>query len=197
MYVTDSVFDTRGFQDWYDQYSTTFYLIGAKYGYERQEVCDVIHQLFLELMEKKIDPSLILNPKSYLSVAFKRKLIDQFRQKGNRRYVDFNEKHELMEESSVQDAIEVLENKKELIDRLNRAYEKLPPRCQRVIKLKFYDGLSNDEIAASTGLSKRTIYNSLFEGVKVLRKEMVGGRNESNLKNQTFLILLLIFLQNT
>jgi RNA polymerase sigma-70 factor (ECF subfamily) len=41
-----------------------------------------------------------------------------------------------------------------------------------VIDLKFYKGLSTEQIAAQTGLSKRTVYNNMFEGVKLLRAEL-------------------------
>ncbi|HEX7357937.1 MAG TPA: sigma factor-like helix-turn-helix DNA-binding protein, partial [Ignavibacteriaceae bacterium] len=48
----------------------------------------------------------------------------------------------------------------------------LPKRCQKVIYLKFYEGLTTEGIVEKSGLNKRTVYNNLFEGIKMLRSEL-------------------------
>lgn len=197
MQVLETPSGNENFQDWYQQFRPTFYSIGARYGYEKQEVSDVIQQLFLELIEKNIDSHSITNPKYYLTVAFKRKLIDRYREKGNHQLVDYSERSELAGESNAQDEIEHFEHNQEVIQRLHRAFEKLPKRYQRVIRLKFYEGRSIDEIAGLTGLSKRTIYNSLFEGVKILRTEMYPVGKFSIRTLFLFLALILIFFIET
>jgi DNA-directed RNA polymerase specialized sigma24 family protein len=55
---------------------------------------------------------------------------------------------------------------------LNLIYEKLPGRLKKVIFLKFYEGLTNDQIMTQTGLSLRSVYNNLSEGIKMMRFEM-------------------------
>jgi RNA polymerase sigma-70 factor (ECF subfamily) len=41
-----------------------------------------------------------------------------------------------------------------------------------VIDLKYYQNLTTEEIALQTGLTKRSVYNNLFEGIKLLREEL-------------------------
>jgi RNA polymerase sigma-70 factor (ECF subfamily) len=45
----------------------------------------------------------------------------------------------------------------------------LPNRQRELIQLRYYEQLSCEEIALRTGLSLRTIYNKLHEGLKKLR----------------------------
>jgi len=157
---------------WYQTFQDTFMNIGLKFGYQQDEVRDFIDQFFLDLLEKKIDPETINNPQAYLSTAFRRKLVDHYRQSDKSRLEVVKDIHENYAEPSIQETLEQIESNKELINSLKNAYKKLPARCRKVIDLKFYKGLTTEEIALQTGLSKRTIYNNLFEGIKILRGEL-------------------------
>jgi len=48
----------------------------------------------------------------------------------------------------------------------------LPNRQKELIVLKFYEGLSYDEIVQKTGLSHRTVYNKIHEGLKKLKLDI-------------------------
>ncbi|HVA98338.1 MAG TPA: sigma-70 family RNA polymerase sigma factor [Bacteroidia bacterium] len=164
------------FQNWYESFQCTFMNIGLSLGYRQDEVCDFINQFFLDLLEKKIDPANINNPQAYLSTAFRRKLIDHYRQSDKSRLEVVKDIHENYAEPSIQETLEQIESNKELINSLKNAYKKLPARCRKVIDLKFYKGLTTEGIALQTGLSKRTINNNLFEGIKILRIELSENR---------------------
>jgi RNA polymerase sigma-70 factor (ECF subfamily) len=45
----------------------------------------------------------------------------------------------------------------------------LPKRCQEIFKLSRFDNLSNDEIAAKLGISKRSVENQITLALKHLR----------------------------
>ena len=169
--VSDIIVSQR-MDKWYQTFQYNFMNIGLKFGYRQDEVTDFINQFFLDLLEKKIDPATINNPQAYLSTAFRRKLIDHYRQSDKNRLVIVKDIHENYAEPSIQETLEQIESDKELINSLKNAYKKLPARCRKVIELKFYKGLTTEQIAEKTGLSKRTIYNNLFEGIKILRGEL-------------------------
>ena len=154
---------------WYETFQYTFMNIGLNFGYQQDEVLDFINQFFLDLLEKKIDPESIKNPQAYLSTAFRRKLVDHYRQSEKNRVVVIKDDHKSYAEPSIQETLEQIESNTELISALRNAYKKLPTRCRKVIDLKFYKGLTTEEIALQTGLTKRSVYNNLFEGVKLLR----------------------------
>ncbi|MDB5275708.1 MAG: polymerase sigma factor, sigma-70 family [Ferruginibacter sp.] len=56
-----------------------------------------------------------------------------------------------------------------LIHHLNH----LPARQKELIILKFYEGLSYEEIVQQTGLAPRTVYNKMHEALKKLKLEMI------------------------
>lgn len=170
--MTVDASSSKHVQYWYESFRAQYMSMGQKIGYNKEELSDIISQFFLELLEKNIDPRTIDNPQAYLSTAFRRKLIDHYRGSLKNKFVGEAEIQDGHTEPSVQDALEQVQANAELIKQLRRAYKKLPERCQKVVYLKFYKGLNTEQIAAQTGLCKRTVYNNLFEGVKLLRLEM-------------------------
>ncbi|HTN06574.1 sigma-70 family RNA polymerase sigma factor [Agriterribacter sp.] len=159
-------------QYWYESFRIHLMNMGLKLGYKQDEINDLINQFFLDLLEKNINPSSIINPQAYLAVAFKRKLIDHYRKTGKNRFIPTENIIDEPVIPSVQETLELAQANTELIDKIRAAYHKLPARCRKVIDLKFYKGLSTEQIMAQTGLSRRTVYNNLFEGVKILRAEL-------------------------
>ena len=156
----------------YNSLRPQFINIGLKMGYCMEELHDIINQFFLDILEKNIDFQTVNNPQAYLSTAFRRKLIDHHRSAAKNSFVDSERYAEEHAEPTVQEILEQLHSNTELINRIRSAYKKLPHRCRKVIYLKFYEGLTTEQIAEKTGLSKRTVYNNLFEGIKILRFEL-------------------------
>jgi len=146
--------------------------IGLNQGFELQEVKDVIHQLFLEFAEKRIDIADLTNPGSYIITAFRHKLVDHSRINKKRAAILVSLSSGAGVERSIQQEIENAEEMAALTGRLKMVYDRMPKRCRKVIFLKYYEGLSNEEIAARTGLSIRSVYNNLFEGIKLLRADL-------------------------
>ncbi|MEO9003899.1 MAG: sigma-70 family RNA polymerase sigma factor [Ginsengibacter sp.] len=163
---------SRQFHIWYESFQNIFMKMGLKFGYQQDEIKDMINQFFLDLLEKEIDPSTIQNPEAYLSTAFRRKLIDHYRKHGKERLVVIKADYEHDAGLSIQDTIEKIESNTALIQAIQKAYRKLPARCRKVIDLKYYEGLNTEQIVAQTGLTKRSVYNNLFEGIKLLREEL-------------------------
>lgn len=159
------------FHNWYESFHGNLMDMGLNYGYQQDEIKDMINQFFLDLLEKEIDPVSIQNPKAYLSTAFRRKLIDHYRTHGKKQLVFIKADDEHYSGASIQDTIEKIEYNSALIHAIHKAFKKLPARCRKVIDLKYYQGLSTEQIVAQTGLTKRSVYNNLFEGIKLLREE--------------------------
>lgn len=162
---------------------------GLSHGFQLEQVKDVIHQLFLHLAEKKIDLDEIANPRSYILTAFKRKLIDIHRLNARRLLSDGFGGDEPTQRSADR-VLEENETITRVAAELLRAYEQLPERCKKVIFLKYYGGLSNEEIKLRTGLSMRSIYNNISEGIKHLRHIMAPS-DTSNFGKIAGLLLVL------
>ncbi len=154
------------FYELHGKYYHHFVAIGLKYGWSIEDLKDIISQMFLDLIEKNIQIATIAHPKAFLTTVFRRKLIDNARKN--------NKESGLRQQISYLSATEEYENYRfeedsELQKKIQTAYAKLPPRCRKVIFLTFYRGLSTEEIRRQLGLSSRTVYNNLFEALKLLR----------------------------
>ena len=60
-------------------------------------------------------------------------------------------------------------------DSLDQQVSQLPPEIQTVIRLRFYEELSLQEIAGITGWNLSTVKTRLYNGLKKLRVALEGG----------------------
>ena len=142
--------------------------VGLYHKVDLNQIKDTIQQLFLDFYERKVNLQEVSNPRSYIITAFKRRLIDLGRAGAQKARFDLLFYQEI-EDHSILHQIELRELSQERLALLRVAYEQLPARCRKVIFLKFYEGLSNEEIAHRTNLSMRSVYNNLSEGIKRLK----------------------------
>ena len=157
--------------------------VGRLYRIPEIEIEDIINQTFLDFAEKKIDFSTIFNPDGYVATSYKRKLIDFYRRKKSSKINSLVDCGNLEFEDGMPLGLEERETQAENIEKLYQLFKKIPPRCQKVIFLKYYRHLSNEKIAFETGLSVQTIYNNLSEGIKKLRSGFENKRKTSVLRS--------------
>ncbi|MBS1745868.1 MAG: sigma-70 family RNA polymerase sigma factor [Bacteroidetes bacterium] len=179
---------------WYKEWRLLLLNEGLRFGYSAEEVKDLLQQLFLDLLEKKINPQTIQNPKAFLIKAFKNKLIDYYRsnQKSKTEHTNSFSEYTTDSQHTSSSDLEITEENKELVQNIRDAFDKLPNRCKKVIYLKFGEGKTSEEIADITGLTKRSVYNNLFEGIQLLRTQI--QKKQPHFKAEAFLTLLPILL---
>lgn len=143
--------------------------IGLRYSWTREDLKDIINQMFLDLIDQKVQINAIINPKAYLTTTFRRRLVDAARRNSKMKQLhDFLINQEEYE-TGVDEIIEHEQFRAEMSKKIKIIFQKLPPRCKKVISLKFYDGLTTEQIAEKTGISRRSVYNNLFEALKLLK----------------------------
>lgn len=157
--------------NWYALFHIHLIHVATRWGYGEDESRDLVQQFFLELLQKNMEPAAIQEPKAYLTRAFTRKLIDHYRHtKHTQQKAGFIDTTAY--EPSVLESLVRTQANEELLASIRAAYKRLPARCQKVIHLKYYEGLTTEQIAERTGLNTRTVYNNLYEGIKALREEL-------------------------
>lgn len=157
--------------DWYEKYHDLLLQFSLRLGVDRADAEDIINQLFLELFEKKTTLTVIDNPRSYLLRALKNRIIDRYRKSRPTLFVVTDELLQQYQGDSEESLVQE-EHNTEFARRLRKVYQSLPKRMQEMIYLKYYKGLSTEEIAQAAGITSRTVYNSLFEAIKLLRKQL-------------------------
>ncbi|MGG9962867.1 RNA polymerase sigma factor [Ferruginibacter sp. SUN106] len=169
--------DKEMFLALYKKYYHTLLFIGLKEMKDAQLVKDTIQQLFLYLWEKRETIQEANNVKCYLVTSFLRKLTSDWKkskQSGVLQVVwnSYAEDSQLNPEEKLIRKDEQSHLFKLLMDRINE----LPNRQKELIVLKFYEGLSYEEIVQRTGLSHRTVYNKIHEGLKKLKLDMAASQ---------------------
>lgn len=161
----------------YKKYYHTLLFIGLKEMKDAQLVKDTIQQLFLYLWEKRETIQEANNVKSYLITSFLRKLTADW--KKSKQSSTLQVVWNTYAEDTQPNPEEKLINKDErsylfklLMDRINE----LPNRQKELIVLRFYEGLTYEEIIQRTGLSHRTVYNKIHEGLKKLKLDIAKSK---------------------
>ena len=76
------------------------------------------------------------------------------------------------QEPSYEDILVGIQVQEEQKEKLRRALQKLSPRQKEYLHLTYFEGLSYEQVALKTGQTTKTVYNTTYEAIKVLRKEI-------------------------
>lgn len=161
--------DMKAFEALYHRYYRPLYNYGFTIFADREVVMDCLHELFLDLWERRSRLSAAVNVKCYLLVAFRRRVI----QAANRsRQQDFAAGGETTEpvQPSAEDRLIDHETRLIFSDRFRAAFSKLPVRRQEAIYLRYGQGLSYAQITEIMEIQYQTVRDLISKGIKALRK---------------------------
>lgn len=161
--------------------NTYFHLLrfGLRCCADDELVKDCVNQLFLSLWDKRARLPEVEQVKAYLFTALRHALIDQqhyqARQGAAARDMASEGDHS---ELSYEEIIIRVQHDEELKHRLHLALQQLTPRQTELIRLKFFEGLSYEQIAAQTEQTIKTAYNTVYDAIKTLRQALLqpGGK---------------------
>lgn len=170
--------DREMFLALYKKYYHLLLFMGLKEMKDSQLVKDAIHQLFLYLWEKRETIQEARDIRNYLVTSFLRKLSADW--KKSRRTGELHVVWTNASEDTQPNPEEKLVNKdqqSQLGAILSSKINELPNRQKELIELRFYEGLNYEEIVQKTGLSHRTVYNKIHEGIKKLKSDMATSQH--------------------
>lgn len=135
-------------------------------------VKDCISQLFLKLWDRHDRLGAVDNVQSYLFTALQRLIIDHINA-GNKAIASMrNMPLQPEEEVSYEEKIIALEKDEQLKKDLREALKSLTPKQIELIRLKFFENLSYQEIAHLSSQSVKTSYNTIYDAIKILRLKL-------------------------
>lgn len=170
---------------------------GVKLTGNRELTYDCITQLLLRLWDTREKLPPVENVRSYLLTCLRRELMATLKLESTRQTRNRNIQRSMDDaEQSYEECIIQLQTSKALQEKLTRALDKLTEREKELLKLKFFDDLDYDEIAATCGITKRTAYNIIHTAIKTLKGEFVHRPPLTIVYNKAMIVLAIVTLLN-
>ncbi len=145
----------------------------AQYGYRISKdpllTEDAIQDVFIDLWRRRDFLSDTQNPKFYLFKALRNQLLRNNRNDVFDKANDIDEFLDYLVTLSEEQQLIENETRSDKIKQIQKAIARLSPRQQEVITLRFYHGMSIDEISTLMTLSHQSVNNLLSRAYAVLR----------------------------
>ncbi|WON94875.1 MULTISPECIES: RNA polymerase sigma factor [unclassified Sphingobacterium] len=180
--------DTSAYEELYRYCWKDLYQHAARRILDRQDVEDILQELFVQFWERRHTIDIQMNLQAYLKGMLKYKIIDFFNSnKAKDRLLEHWSKHIF---DYVQQHPEDLNTYLALEKLLEEELEIMPQNMRQALLLK-WEHLSIREIAMRMGLSEQTVKNNLTEASKRLRKAILGYQH---VQNGSFSLLLVFMI---
>jgi len=147
------------------------------YGYriipEDDRIKDAIQEVFFQLWKYRKNLADVRSVRAYLLMSLRHQLfndraVQQRRDKMNMEYAS----EEFDIHINYEKWLEILELEKRQKSKLKEAVKELSPRQREVIYLKYYEGLSTEELSKIMDVRTQSVYNLLVHAIKGLRTHL-------------------------
>ena len=168
---------------------------GCKLTGNRDLTNDCITQILLRLWDCRDRLPHVENIRSYLLTCLRRELMAELKKAA------LSNKHHRLLQNGMHDAdlpyeeyIIELQTNAAWKEKLTQAFSKLTEREKELLRLRFFDDLNYDEIAAQCNITKRTAYNIIYTAIKTLKADLTGNHPATDrvMHNPELLLLLLL-----
>lgn len=175
--------DAWSFKELYRFYFLKLYRFCFGIVHNKESAEEIVHNVFINIWEKRKKLPVIENPDVYLYVAVKNNALD---------YLSKNRFRETVDISSLSSDFLVYhidpEQKmitEEMRKAILQAVEQLPPRCKHIFSLVKEDGLKYKEVAAILNLSIKTVEAQMTIATKKLMAAILNYTSSGSLhKNE-------------
>lgn len=164
------------FKSLYDNYADLLYSYGMLIVSDEERVADAIQDLYAYIFEKRTNLSQPNSIKAYLMVSLKRLLLNQSKSKSF--YTSFLSLSTLCRKSydfyldvDYQTEQEQADFEEQQIKSLQEGLNSLKSKQREMLYLKYYKGLSTEEIAEVMEVSHSVVYATIKRGIAKLRQK--------------------------
>lgn len=148
---------------------------GSQYTDDQHALQDHIQQLFLQLWEQHEKLPEVQYVRTYIYHAFRNRLLNHLKKKSPKLVpVTEGEVNLQFAEMSYLEKLLDYQQHEARRARLGSALARLTPRQLELLEMRFFLQMSYDEMEASLGISRKTIYNIIFMAIESLREGMQG-----------------------
>lgn len=162
----DTGMDKDAFEKLFREFFPPLLSFARKILVDEDDAREVVHQVFINLWEKRDKIDLSTSLKSYLFTSVHNRSLNVIR---DRKKFSSEEVPEMAGEWDVSTQIESME----LEEKINEAIASLPEKCRQIFELNRFDGLKYSEIAIQLNISVKTVENQMSKALKILREKLL------------------------
>ena len=162
--------DERSFEELFRLYFTPLTYLAKKYMNDIETAKEIVHDVFINLWEKRDTIDLNKPVKSYLFTSLNNKCINYIRdnKKFNHNIIELDD---FNNDSNWESSDKLVEC--ELEDKINTTINSLPEKCRQIFIMNRFDNLKYKEIANKLGISIKTVEAQMSKALKVLRENLI------------------------
>ncbi len=161
----------KSFSDLYCLYYHRLFRYGYSISANHELIKDSIQELFLVIWSHRNTINKAHSVKAYLFCSMRRIMFRNLHKQRNRyeRNRDYIENN-FQELFNIEELLVYFEIEREKKNNLIEALNFLSNRQKEAVYLKFYDGLTNDEISNVMNINKQSVYNHISEAINQLQQ---------------------------
>jgi len=161
--------DRLAFTVIYNRYKKLLYIFAFKRLGDKEEVNDLLHELFLSLWTNREELSLTFALSTYLYTAVRNRIINILAHKQvSARYIDSFNKYTNTAHSSTDHLV----RHNELSALIEKEIAALPKKMRQVFDLSRKTNYTRKEIATELGLSEQTVKSHMHHALKILKVKL-------------------------
>jgi RNA polymerase sigma factor (sigma-70 family) len=162
--------DQQAYAEAYRFYYKRFYNYGRKFSNDEPLIEDAVQEALLSIWDKRATLTSIEYPATYFYTSFRYLLFEKLKQK---RRTSSGEIVADEPEFSIEHFIVARETDKAVKEQLQIALTSLTPRQREAIFLRFYEGLSYENVASVLHITTKATYKIMARALSQLRENMV------------------------
>ena len=162
--------DEKSFEKIFKEYFISLCAFAIKYIHDTDEAKDIVHQVYMNLWEKRNEIKMSGSIRSYLYTSVHNRCLNYIRDHKKFIYDDYPDSKENLNpfiENS--DYLEV----EELRSHIYKALYELPEGCRKIFTLSRYDGKKYKEIAQELGISIKTVETQMSKALKHMKSKLI------------------------
>lgn len=182
LYLKLKLGDERAFQSLFRKYYPAMCHFARQFLNDRELAEETVQDMFVKVWEKRESLNIESSVKHYLFRSVRNHCLNQIQhEKIKKQYANRILESAQHEISTEQYFLEV-----DLIDRIEKSINSLPPKRKEIFRLSREQGLKYKEIAETLDISVKTVEAQMGQALKFLREEL---KDYSNYLMTLFLIL--------
>lgn len=158
--------DHRSFERLFRQYFTPLMNFAIKILENEDDAREVVHQVFINLWERREEIDLKKPLKSYLFTSVHNRSLNAIR---DRKKFSSEPVPDESGEWDVSAQIEAMELEQKILESL----ERLPEKCRQIFEMNRNQGMKYSEIASELNISVKTVENQMSKALKILRGQLL------------------------